>query len=182
MKVVAINGANLNLLGTREPHIYGSTTLADVEASLRAQAEKLGIDARVDFLGDQEYIADLLPAADVFLLPSQHESFGLAALEAMSCGIPVLGSRIGGLPEVIEHGETEICKRYSGLDEDLFVTADAEAFVEWHTGRLTWAAATGERRSQLHGPSRLVRDFPTWNARSMFADIAPASRTSASGG
>jgi 3-dehydroquinate dehydratase-2 len=44
MKVVAINGANLNLLGTREPQIYGSTTLADVETSLRAQAEKLGIE------------------------------------------------------------------------------------------------------------------------------------------
>jgi 3-dehydroquinate dehydratase-2 len=44
MKVVAINGANLNLLGTREPQIYGSTTLADVEDSLRAQAEKLDIE------------------------------------------------------------------------------------------------------------------------------------------
>jgi len=70
------------------------------------QTEALGIADRVLFLGDQEYIADLLPAADVFLLPSQHESFGLAALEAMSCGVPVVGSRIGGLPEVIVHEET----------------------------------------------------------------------------
>jgi L-malate glycosyltransferase len=69
-------------------------------------AEKLGIADRVVFLGDQEYIADVLPAADVFLLPSQHESFGLAALEAMSCGVPVVGSRIGGLPEVIVNEET----------------------------------------------------------------------------
>ena len=74
--------------------------------STERQAEALGIADRVIFLGDQEYIADLLPAADVFLLPSQHESFGLAALEAMSCGVPVLGSRIGGLPEVIQHEET----------------------------------------------------------------------------
>jgi N-acetyl-alpha-D-glucosaminyl L-malate synthase BshA len=70
------------------------------------QAEALGVGERVEFLGDQEYIADVLPAADVFLLPSQHESFGLAALEAMSCGVPVVGSRIGGLPEVIVHEET----------------------------------------------------------------------------
>jgi N-acetyl-alpha-D-glucosaminyl L-malate synthase BshA len=70
------------------------------------QAEEMGISAHVTFLGDQEYIADVLPAADVFLLPSQHESFGLAALEAMSCAVPVVGSRIGGLPEVIEHEET----------------------------------------------------------------------------
>jgi glycosyltransferase involved in cell wall biosynthesis len=48
----------------------------------------------------------VLPAADVFLLPSQHESFGLSALEAMSCGVPVVGSLIGGLPEVIAHEET----------------------------------------------------------------------------
>jgi N-acetyl-alpha-D-glucosaminyl L-malate synthase BshA len=74
--------------------------------STERQAEALGIEDRVEFLGDQEYIADLLPAADVFLLPSQHESFGLAALEAMSCGVPVVGSRIGGLPEVIVHEET----------------------------------------------------------------------------
>ncbi len=65
-----------------------------------------GVLDRVVFLGDQEYVADLLPAADVFLLPSGHESFGLAALEAMACGVPVVGSRIGGLPEVIVDGET----------------------------------------------------------------------------
>jgi N-acetyl-alpha-D-glucosaminyl L-malate synthase BshA len=70
------------------------------------QAEEMGIADRVDFLGDQESVSDILPAADVFLLPSQHESFGLAALEAMACGVPVVGSRIGGLPEVIVHEET----------------------------------------------------------------------------
>jgi N-acetyl-alpha-D-glucosaminyl L-malate synthase BshA len=70
------------------------------------QAEEMGISQHVMFLGDQEYIADVLPAADVFLLPSQHESFGLAALEAMSCAVPVVGSRMGGLPEVIVHEET----------------------------------------------------------------------------
>jgi len=66
----------------------------------------LGIGDDVQFLGDQEHIAGVLPAADVFLLPSGHESFGLAALEAMACGVPVVGSRIGGLPEVIVDGET----------------------------------------------------------------------------
>jgi N-acetyl-alpha-D-glucosaminyl L-malate synthase BshA len=60
----------------------------------------------VEFLGDREFIADILPAGDVFLLPSEHESFGLAALEAMSCGLPVVTSNIGGLHEVVEDGET----------------------------------------------------------------------------
>jgi len=75
------------------------------EATERLAVE-LGIDDAVEFMGDQEYISEVLPAADVFLLPSQHESFGLSALEAMSCGVPVVGSRIGGLPEVIVHEET----------------------------------------------------------------------------
>jgi hypothetical protein len=78
---------------------------------------------------------------------------------------------------IIELGDTEICKTYRGLDEDLYITAEAEAFVKWHAGQLTWAQATRERRIQLHGPSSLVRAFPTWNARSMFAHISPVSRT-----
>lgn len=70
------------------------------------KAQELGIIEQVVFMGDQEFVADILPCADVFVLPSQHESFGLAALEAMSCGVPVVGSNIGGLPEVIVDGET----------------------------------------------------------------------------
>jgi N-acetyl-alpha-D-glucosaminyl L-malate synthase BshA len=77
----------------------------EIEATERL-AEELGIERDVVFLGDQEYIAEILPVGDVFLLPSEHESFGLAALEAMSCGVPVVGSRVGGLHEVIIEGET----------------------------------------------------------------------------
>ena len=78
---------------------------------------------------------------------------------------------------LIERGDTEICKTYSGLDEDLYVTAEAEAFVKWHAGQLTWAQATRDGRIQLDGPPSLVRAFPTWNARSMFAHIKPVSRS-----
>lgn len=70
------------------------------------KVSEMGIEGDVIFMGDQEFIADLLPAADVFLLPSDHESFGLAALEAMSCGVPVVASNVGGLHEVIDHNET----------------------------------------------------------------------------
>jgi DNA-binding HxlR family transcriptional regulator len=79
---------------------------------------------------------------------------------------------------LIERGDTEICKTYPGLDEDLYITADAEAFVKWHAGHLTWAQATREGRIQLDGLPSLVRAFPTWNARSMFAHVRPVSRTS----
>src|SRR6185436_4943026 len=78
---------------------------------------------------------------------------------------------------LIEHGDTEICKTYPGLDEDLYITAEAEAFVKWHAGQLTWAQATREGRIQLHGPSSLMRAFPTWNARSAFAHVRPVSRS-----
>ena len=81
---------------------------------------------------------------------------------------------------LIELGDTEICKTYPGLDEDLYITADAEAFVKWHAGQLTWAQATREGRIQLDGSPSLVRAFPTWNARSMFAHIRPVSRTATS--
>ena len=78
---------------------------------------------------------------------------------------------------LIELGDTEICRTYPGLDEDLYVAAEAEAFVKWHAGQLTWALATREGRIQLYGPSSLVRAFPTWNGRSLFAHITPVSRT-----
>jgi len=77
----------------------------ELEPIERAVKER-GLSEDVIFLGDQEFIADILPMGDVFLLPSEHESFGLAALEAMSCGVPVVTSNIGGLREVVVDGET----------------------------------------------------------------------------
>jgi DNA-binding HxlR family transcriptional regulator len=76
---------------------------------------------------------------------------------------------------LIEHGDTEICRENPSLDEDLFITADAEAFVRWHAGHLTWAQASSGDRIRLEGSPALARAFPTWNARSMFAHIRPVS-------
>ncbi len=70
------------------------------------RARQLGVDRDVLFLGNQDCMEELLPLADVFLLPSSSESFGLVALEAMSAEVPVVASRIGGLPEVVEDGVT----------------------------------------------------------------------------
>jgi N-acetyl-alpha-D-glucosaminyl L-malate synthase BshA len=76
----------------------------------RAEAERLaremGIAEHVKFLGKQNGLPEILSIADVFLLTSQSESFGLAALEAMSCGVPVVATSMGGIPEVVEHDET----------------------------------------------------------------------------
>ena len=70
------------------------------------RADELGVRDRVLFLGKHTSVHELLSCADLFLLPSGSESFGLVALEAMACGAPVVASNVGGLPEVIEHGTT----------------------------------------------------------------------------
>jgi len=67
---------------------------------------QLNICDDVLFLGKQDALHEILCSADVFILPSQIESFGLSALEAMSCGLPVIATNVGGLPEVVLHGET----------------------------------------------------------------------------
>ena len=68
------------------------------------EAANLGLAADVRFLGRLDTVANILQGTDIFILPSQTESFGLAALEAMACGAPCVASRAGGLPEVIDDG------------------------------------------------------------------------------
>lgn len=68
---------------------------------VRHRAHELGVHRRVRFLGEHADVAALLSVADLFLLPSYFEAFGLAALEAMACGVPVIATRVGGLPELV---------------------------------------------------------------------------------
>jgi len=66
-------------------------------------AMKYGLTDRIDFLGKQENVNELLALADLMIMPSEMESFGLAALEAMACRVPAIATRVGGVPELIEH-------------------------------------------------------------------------------
>lgn len=73
---------------------------------IQCKIKELGLEDRVHFLGKQDDIAHVISMADVLLLPSEKESFGLVALEAMACGVPTVGSTAGGIPELVAHGET----------------------------------------------------------------------------
>jgi L-malate glycosyltransferase len=77
---------------------------------------ELGLKDKVFFLGNQDDVLPILREADVFVLPSEKESFGLVALEAMACGVPVVASRIGGIPEVVAHGVTGFLCPVGDLD------------------------------------------------------------------
>jgi len=83
-------------------------------------AKRLGVGERVCFLGKQDAVNELLPLADLMLMPSEMESFGLAALEAMACEVPAIATLVGGIPELIEHG-------HNGL---LFPVGDTEAMAQ----------------------------------------------------
>jgi N-acetyl-alpha-D-glucosaminyl L-malate synthase BshA len=82
--------------------------VGDGRESMKAEqmTRDLGLEGSVVFMGVVDEVHPLLAAADLLLLPSESESFGMAALEAMASGVPVIGSAVGGIPEVVEHGVT----------------------------------------------------------------------------
>jgi N-acetyl-alpha-D-glucosaminyl L-malate synthase BshA len=80
-------------------------------------AKDLGIYDEVTFYGNQESFVEILSIADLFLMPSQSESFGLSALEAMACAVPVISSNAGGLPELNLHGETGYIAEIGDVDK-----------------------------------------------------------------
>jgi N-acetyl-alpha-D-glucosaminyl L-malate synthase BshA len=99
-----------------------------------AEAQQLGVQDSVHFLGKIESVAPLLAGADLFLLPSDRESFGLSALEALASGVPVVGTAAGGLPEVVRDGETGV------LCEVGDVPGMADAAVRILRDRRQWSA------------------------------------------
>ncbi len=104
-KLNGLGGTNVRLVvvgGDKEEGWNGET------ARLRRMAHDLGVGAWVDFRGPQpqDVLPDYYAAADLCLMPALYESFGMVALEAMACGVPVIGSRVGGLAGTIQEGAT----------------------------------------------------------------------------
>ena len=79
-------------------------------------AHDLKIHNRIHFLGKQDRVNELLPLADLMIMPSALESFGLAALEAMACKVPAIATQVGGVPELIEHGVTGLLYPVGDID------------------------------------------------------------------
>lgn len=81
-----------------------------------ALARELGVHEHVTFLGKQNHVERLIPLAHVLLMPSELEAFGLAALEAMACGVPPIGTNAGGVPELITHGVDGFIEAVGDMD------------------------------------------------------------------
>lgn len=107
-------------------------------------SRRLGLSQDIRFLGKQDAVEELLAVSDVFLLPSASESFGLAALEAMACQVPVVSSDVGGIPEVNIDGQTGFLSGVGMVDkmaEDVLkILKDDETLARFRAGALTQAA------------------------------------------
>ncbi|WP_020567182.1 N-acetyl-alpha-D-glucosaminyl L-malate synthase BshA [Neolewinella persica] len=107
-------------------------------------SRKLGLSADIRFLGKQDAVEELLAVSDLFLLPSASESFGLAALEAMACQVPVISSNVGGIPEVNIDGQTGFLSGVGMVDkmaEDaLTILKDDTVLARFRAAALTQAA------------------------------------------
>jgi len=109
------------------------------QARCRERARELDLCDRVCFLGIRDALPELLAPARVFLLSSREESFGLSALEAMSCGIPVVATDVGGVAEVVEHGKTGLLSDLE--DRDAFAAHLRRLLTEDDTAREMGSAA-----------------------------------------
>jgi glycosyltransferase involved in cell wall biosynthesis len=93
-----------------------------------ALCRQKGLSSHAYFLGNTPAVETVMPTADLYILTSDSESFGLSALEAQACGVPVLGYAAGGLPEVVADGETGFLRRVG--DVDGLAAAAAELLLE----------------------------------------------------
>ena len=121
-------------------------------------AAELGISGAVVFLGKFDSVADLLANADLFLLPSEQESFGLVALEAQASGVPVVGSSGTGLDEVIEDGATGYLHPVGSVD------AMARSAVSLLTDGALWTGFSREARRRAVEHFALDRIVPRYEA------------------
>jgi glycosyltransferase involved in cell wall biosynthesis len=120
------------------------------------RAEQLGVRDDTIFVGKQANIAEYLGVSDVFLLPSELESFGLAALEALACEIPVIATRIGGIPEVVTDGETGYLSDIGDTDK---MSADALVLLKDDDLRRSFGQTGREQAIERYGTEKIIPQY-----------------------
>ncbi|WP_261663828.1 N-acetyl-alpha-D-glucosaminyl L-malate synthase BshA [Deinococcus sp. Marseille-Q6407] len=120
------------------------------------RAQRLGVADRVAFLGSFPDIETVLGLSDLFLLPSSNESFGLSALEAMSCELPVVATRAGGIPEVVEHGVSGLLAGVGDVDA---MTHAALEILGDPAVRTRMGQAARQRAVEVFHPDRIVPQY-----------------------
>ena len=123
---------------------------------IEKMVRNLGLSARVDFLGYVQDVQEIVGMSDLFLLPSDDESFGLAALEAMSCEVPVIATNVGGLKEIVSHG----------VDGYLAEVGDTEAIAQYALKILTdsrrqeeFGRSAREKVLEKYGPEKILSKY-----------------------
>jgi L-malate glycosyltransferase len=126
------------------------------------EARQQGVTDRVVFLGKQDSVAEIMACADLLLLPSQNESFGLVALEAMASGVPVVATRAGGLPEVVDDGVTGVLAEVG----DVETMADGAAHILGDPDR--WRATSEAARksaTERYGVDIIIPQYERYYQR-----------------
>ena len=133
--------------------VVGSLSHSEYVDQVRALARQLRVDSHVLWLGQRDDVHELMPAMDVYLQPSLDEPLGLSILEAMASGLPVVATRVGGIPEVIVPGETGLLVPPANGD----ALADATiALLDDPTRRQQYGAAGRARVLAQFAPDALV--------------------------
>jgi N-acetyl-alpha-D-glucosaminyl L-malate synthase BshA len=134
------------------------------------EARLQGVTDRVVFLGKQDSVAEIMACADLLLLPSQNESFGLVALEAMASGVPVVATTAGGLPEVVDSGETGYLGPIGGVEEM------AEGAIEILRDPARWRAMSEAARVsavERYGVEKVIPQYERYYERIVAGEKSP---------
>ena len=121
----------------------------------RTIADKLKLNDRVYFMGLMEDIVPVLSISDIYMLPSKSESFGLSALEALSCSVPVVGTKNGGLPEVVQDG---LCG-YLIDPDDVSAIADAALRILSSSALLSNMSSNSRKRALLFDSNKIIPQY-----------------------
>lgn len=130
-------------------------------------ARNLGLANEIRFLGKQDAVEEVLAISDLFLIPSGSESFGLAALEAMACEVPVISSNIGGLPEVNIHGETGFLSDVGNISE----MADNAMYILENEERLNTFRANALKQARLFSIENILPQYESYYEEVMQTSI-----------